>query len=131
MATKRKTNRKTVTKTEDDKPDEVAQNDPGNTKPVVSSAKPTATKTDSKHQKEPTITPPEPVATTSFVDDLLPPEPGMKHLSTARVMLVGVALLAVGTMGFYNIPGLVNKEGDTSSSHLVNSFYCATMTLTT
>ena len=70
----------------------------------------------------------------SLVDDLLPTEPGMEHLSTARVLLVGSALLTVGTIGFYNIPGLIDKDIDSSSTragHLVNSFYCACITLTT
>ena len=68
---------------------------------------------------------------SSFIDDLLPPEPGMKDLSTVRVLLVGLAILSIGTIAFFHIPGMISKDIEDGGNHLVNSFYCATMTLTT
>ena len=65
----------------------------------------------------------------------------MPELSTARVLLLGLALLSVATLGFYAIPGLVTVDNDdgiakeTSTTihmpHLINAFYCAAITLTT
>jgi ABC-type spermidine/putrescine transport system permease subunit I len=52
-------------------------------------------------------------------------------LSTGRVLLLGVALLAVGTLGFYSVPGLLEGADRWSISRLVDAFYCSTMTLTT
>lgn len=72
---------------------------------------------------------PDPVL--SLLDELLPPEPGMEQLSTARVLLVGAALLAMGTIGFYYIPGMIKKDVDFPGNHLINAFYCAAITLTT
>ena len=86
-----------------------------------------------KPSSKPSTAPPP--STTTYdsllrtMDDLLPPEPGMDHLSTVRVLLVGVTLLAVGTAGFYYLPGMMDKND--AGNPLVNSFYCATMTLTT
>eukprot|EP00977_Amphora_coffeiformis_P030289 scaffold45927_cov176-Amphora_coffeaeformis.AAC.1 len=81
---------------------------------------------------------------TTVLDDYLPVEPGMEDLSTARVLLMGAALLAVGTFGFYYIPGLMitppNKDVVDSTNgnhhhhhhhHLIHAFYCASITLTT
>ena len=50
-------------------------------------------------------------------------------ISTLRVSLLGVALVALGTLGFHEIPGMIaeNAEG----TRLVNAFYCAIITLTT
>ena len=70
-------------------------------------------------------------SSSNFIDDLLPAEPGMKDLSTVRVLLVGAALLSIGTTGFYHLPGMIKGGGDDGSNRLVNAFYCATMTLTT
>ena len=78
-----------------------------------------------------------------FLDDLLPTEPSMPELSTARVLLLGLALLSVATLGFYAIPGLVTVDNDNGDGiakeasttihmpHLINAFYCAAITLTT
>lgn len=54
------------------------------------------------------------------------PEP---VLSADRVMLLGAGIIGFGMIGFYSIPGLI--KDDASGSGLVNSFYCAVMTLTT
>mmetsp|Transcript_19912 Transcript_19912/g.25647 ORF Transcript_19912/g.25647 Transcript_19912/m.25647 type:complete len:233 (-) Transcript_19912:153-851(-) len=50
-----------------------------------------------------------------------------------RVFLLGAILLLIGTAGFYNIPGMVVLDDDEKSkrNHLVDSFYCAAITLTT
>ena len=50
-------------------------------------------------------------------------------LSPYRLLVVAVALLVIGTTGFYSIDGMIDK--DASGSRLINSFYCATITLTT
>jgi hypothetical protein len=50
-------------------------------------------------------------------------------LSSQRVLMLGASLLAIGTLGFYYIPGMI-LEG-AAGSHLVNAFYCAAITLTT
>ena len=67
----------------------------------------------------------------------------MPELSTARVLLLGLALLSVATLGFYAIPGLVTVDNDNGDGiakeasttihmpHLINAFYCAAITLTT
>lgn len=65
----------------------------------------------------------------------------MPELSTARVLLLGLALLSVATLGFYAIPGLVTVDNDDGIAkeasttihmpHLINAFYCAAITLTT
>ena len=86
----------------------------------------TTTKPSSK-PVEPAVS--DPIIT--MIDELLPPEPGMENLSTARVLLVGAALLTVGTLGFYYIPGLIQKDMDSPGNHLINAFYCASITLTT
>lgn len=54
------------------------------------------------------------------------PEP---VLSPDRVLLMGAGIIGIGMIGFYSIPGLM-KDNATGSG-LVNSFYCAVMTLTT
>lgn len=78
-----------------------------------------------------TMTGSKPDPVLSLLDELLPPEPGMEQLSTARVLLVGAALLAMGTIGFYYIPGMIKKDVDFPGNHLINAFYCAAITLTT
>jgi hypothetical protein len=50
-------------------------------------------------------------------------------ISTTRVMLLGAALLALGTTMFYSIPGMIAQ--DAKGSHLVNAFYCSAITLAT
>lgn len=52
-----------------------------------------------------------------------------KVQSTLRVLMVGALLLCIGTLAFYNIPGMIKK--DVEGNHLVNSFYCAAITLAT
>ena len=77
--------------------------------------------------------------TTTWLDDVLPPTPGMEDLSTMRVALVGASLLTVGTVGFYHIPGLIRKhdidhdhhDHPSANNRWIDAFYCATMTLTT
>ena len=51
------------------------------------------------------------------------------RLSTPRVAAIGATILGIGTAGFYYLPGMLseNAKGD----RWVNSFYCATATLTT
>ena len=51
------------------------------------------------------------------------------ELSPYRLLVVAVALLSIGTTGFYSIDGMIDK--DASGSRLISSFYCATITLTT
>jgi hypothetical protein len=99
-------------------------------------AKPPPTKT-STQQEGKTSEPSEPIVAAHVtkeidLDSLVPPQPGMADLSTSRVLLVGGVLLAFGTLGFYWIEGLVEKDdGGVPRSHLVDSFYCAAITLTT
>ena len=50
-------------------------------------------------------------------------------LSLIRLSAVGFLLVSLGTFGYYSIDGLIDdSEG---GSHLVNSFYCSVITLTT
>ena len=51
------------------------------------------------------------------------------RLSSRRVVLLGIALIAIATLGFYTIPGMIDDKA--AGSRLVNSIYCAVMTLTT
>jgi hypothetical protein len=46
-----------------------------------------------------------------------------------RVFALGSIVLAIGTLGFYHLPGMMSEtaEGDRA----VNAFYCAAITLTT
>lgn len=50
-------------------------------------------------------------------------------ISSIRVVLLGILLLAIGAVGFYNLPGMIvtNAKG----SKIVNSIYCSVITLTT
>ena len=50
-------------------------------------------------------------------------------ISSIRVVLLGILLLAIGAVGFYNLPGMIatNAKG----SKVVNSIYCSVITLTT
>lgn len=50
-------------------------------------------------------------------------------LSPIRVAAVGSALVLLGTIGFYTIPGLISS--DAGGTPLINAFYCSVMTLTT
>jgi hypothetical protein len=50
-------------------------------------------------------------------------------LAPERVLLLGLSLLTVGTVGFYKIPGLLSDQAP--GSRWVNAFYCAAVTLTT
>lgn len=51
------------------------------------------------------------------------------RVSSRRVVMLGTVLVAVATIGFYTIPGMIDAKAN--GSHLVNSIYCAVMTLTT
>jgi hypothetical protein len=50
-------------------------------------------------------------------------------ISSVRVVILGVMLLTIGAIGFYNLPGMIST--DAKGSRLVNSIYCSTITLTT
>lgn len=50
-------------------------------------------------------------------------------VSPDRVLVMGIALLFVASLGFYAIEGLIDK--DATGRMEVNAFYCAVMTLTT
>ena len=50
-------------------------------------------------------------------------------LSSLRVVFMGTSLLAMGTLGFYHLPGMIAP--DAPGSREINAFYCATVTLTT
>ena len=50
-------------------------------------------------------------------------------LSSTRVTLLGLFLVALGAVGFHEIPGMIAEGAE--GSKLVNSFYCSVMTLTT
>lgn len=52
-----------------------------------------------------------------------------KDISKARVALIGSMLVAMGTCGFYYLPGMLVE--DAKGSRIVNSIYCSTITLTT
>ena len=52
-----------------------------------------------------------------------------RRLSSPRIILLGVALVTLCTLVFYILPGMIDENA--TGSHLVNSFYCAVMTLTT
>jgi len=51
------------------------------------------------------------------------------RLSSRRVVLLGAAIVMFATIGFYFIPGMIDEKA--TGSHLVNSIYCAVITLTT
>jgi hypothetical protein len=51
------------------------------------------------------------------------------RLSSPRVILLGAAIVLLCTLGFYALPGMIDEKA--TGSHLVNSLYCAVMTLTT
>jgi len=51
------------------------------------------------------------------------------HVSRVRVSMLGGFLLLLGTLGFYVLPGMIQK--DAPGSKLVNAFYCSAITLTT
>ena len=50
-------------------------------------------------------------------------------VSSLRVLALGVALLVLGTIGFFQIPGMISDEAE--GTKWINAFYCAVMTLTT
>jgi hypothetical protein len=50
-------------------------------------------------------------------------------ISSVRVVLLGIMLLTIGAIGFYNLPGMIST--DAKGSRLVNAIYCSTITLTT
>lgn len=54
---------------------------------------------------------------------------GNQQLSSTRVVLLGCLLVAVGAVGFHQIPGMIAEGAE--GSKLVNAFYCSVMTLTT
>jgi hypothetical protein len=66
---------------------------------------------------------------TVVLNESPPHENGDTTVSSVRVVLLGIFLLIIGTMGFYYLPGMIvtNAKG----SKLVNSIYCSVITLTT
>ena len=48
-----------------------------------------------------------------------------------RVLMLGILLLTVGTLGFYYIPGMIVREDAPHRHHGIDAFYCASITLTT
>lgn len=61
---------------------------------------------------------------------------GGGELVTTRVVLLGASLLLVGTLGFSFLDGMIVPEEEvpgivSNRNHLVDSFYCAAITLTT
>ena len=50
-------------------------------------------------------------------------------LSSARVISLGLGLVLLGMVGFYEIDGLIVE--DAGGSKLINAFYCTVITLTT
>ena len=50
-------------------------------------------------------------------------------ISQIRVILLGLSLLLIGTVGFYFIPGMIADGAQ--GSKLVNAFYCASVTIMT
>jgi hypothetical protein len=52
-----------------------------------------------------------------------------QRLSKLRVAILGASLVTVSAIGFYTIPGMIDEKA--TGSKLVNSIYCAVMTLTT
>lgn len=55
--------------------------------------------------------------------------PPTDRVSSSRVIMLGAAIVAVAAVGFYYIPGMIDSKA--TGSHIVNSVYCAVMTLTT
>uniref|UniRef100_A0A7S2IBQ3 Potassium channel domain-containing protein n=1 Tax=Helicotheca tamesis TaxID=374047 RepID=A0A7S2IBQ3_9STRA len=53
----------------------------------------------------------------------------MSTLAWKRLLLMGISLIAAGTIGFHQIPGMIDE--DAGGNHLINSIYCSVMTLTT
>ncbi|KAL7537575.1 hypothetical protein ACHAWF_005820 [Thalassiosira exigua] len=53
----------------------------------------------------------------------------MTDLSSHRLLAVATGLLAVGTIGFHCIDGMIAK--DAGGTHWINAFYCSAITLTT
>jgi hypothetical protein len=56
-----------------------------------------------------------------------------KRLSSSRVILMGMALVGIGMLGFKYIPGLMVSPDDANNKGdpWVNAFYCSVITLTT
>jgi hypothetical protein len=50
-------------------------------------------------------------------------------VSAVRLFAMGGLLLAVGTTGFFYLPGMMKE--DAKGSRVVNAFYCTVMSLTT
>jgi len=50
-------------------------------------------------------------------------------LSSRRIALLGLFLIAIGAIGFHQIPNMVVE--DAAGNKWVNAVYCAVMTLTT
>jgi hypothetical protein len=75
------------------------------------------------------ITKPEVISKTTPSSSPNPSRPELPVLSPDRVVLLGAGIVGFGMIGFYSIPGLIKE--DATGSGLVNSFYCAVMTLTT
>lgn len=54
---------------------------------------------------------------------------GETIISSTRVVLLGVVLVTLGSIGFHAIPGLIDEEA--AGARWVNSLYCCVITLTT
>jgi hypothetical protein len=63
---------------------------------------------------------------SDVLDDVVLSPP---KLSSSRVALVGLGLIALGMIGFYFIPGLI--ASDAKGHPIVNAFYCSVISLTT
>lgn len=50
-------------------------------------------------------------------------------LSTYRLLAVASSLVAIGTLGFHSIEGMIAE--DAGGTHWINAFYCSAITLTT
>mmetsp|Transcript_29207 Transcript_29207/g.42373 ORF Transcript_29207/g.42373 Transcript_29207/m.42373 type:complete len:200 (-) Transcript_29207:415-1014(-) len=53
----------------------------------------------------------------------------MVELAGNRLLIIGLSLIAAGTLGFHQIPGMIAE--DAGGNHWINAVYCSVMTLTT
>lgn len=53
----------------------------------------------------------------------------MPDFNAGRLVLLGGLLIAIGAIGFHEVPGMISPEAE--GNHLVNAFYCSVVTLTT
>jgi hypothetical protein len=73
------------------------------------------------------------VAVEAVAEDNVLPSTADKILSSSRVLMMGMALIGIGMLGFKYIPGLMVSPDDASNGGdvWVNAFYCSVITLTT